>query len=1084
MHLVTMTPVRTDSMSWYPYSPALEKVFEYVDRFDVTGNLSVKTGNMLRVPRECVPLGSEDYRVLFGPTAINCKMPPKNSDQANAIMASAKYLLEGQNHVIEAPTGWGKSACINSRVLMFNGTFRLVQDVKVGDLLMGPDSQPRTVHALGTGFMESYEIHTRAGEVSGFNEEHIISLKCTGGSTYAVKGTIVNVMIKDYLKWSKYKKHCFKLWKPDHVDFIPSAKPLTIKPYVLGLLLGDGGLSVTMVNFTTADVRLVEELKKEATRWGDTVRYGVKCQYHVLGTHMAWHMGRLGLLPISCDKRFIPQRYKIASIEDRLQLIAGLIDTDGHLRKNAPVFDYISKSKQLAEDLVFLCRSVGLAAYVAECEKSCVYKGEKKTGTYFRVSISGDTDKIPTKLARKQARPRKQKKDVLMHGFDLVPIGVHQYFGFTLDKDHLYLTDQFFVTHNTYVGSAVAARVGQPTLICVPKSDLMKQWYDTLVNLIGVPPSDIGIIQAKKCDYKGKKFVLGMAQSLMIENRYPPEVYQAFGMLVFDECFHPSQEILTIDGWKPVAQVTREDLVAQVDQHDLSLSFSKPDAVIKKEFDGNLVHIYGGHCDVLATPGHDYFGLWNGEVPKKVKFEDFKPRSRLYTVYAPTEYAGTEPLSCIDRLALAYQADGTLLYSSKTKVEYTIRFAFRKERKILRMRSLLIECAIPFKETVNARGDTNFVYRTNVLPSKSLNWVGVPPNSLWARQALEEIVQWDGWRQGTIRHFESSLENAQSVQLIAVIAGCRSGIKSVRKFFRVSWSPFTTGVRDSKSLKKEEVAYAGLVYCLSMPKGTLVIRRNNKVMVSGNCHRMAADCFQRVCQMFPAYFRLGLSATPKRSDGRDNVIKGHIGPVLVKGTLIPMSPKVIVQQSGWSMPRKNVFDSDTGLWKEVVMPHAPGRMVTVVKIMAANKARNALICNFVKQAYGTTRTILVLSDLIDTHLKILFYELIGVGIKGEDIDYYIGGRSDVELKNAAHKRVILGTYKMVSEGTDYPHWDTLVLATPHAKVKQPVGRVIRDKPGKLTPVVYDLVDKDPIFQGFYKAREAQYYSLKANIIKT
>ena len=87
----------------------------------------------------------------------------------------------------------------------------------------------------------------------------------------------------------------------------------------------------------------------------------------------------------------------------------------------------------------------------------------------------------------------------------------------------------------TVVGGVIAARVGQPTLIVVTKEDLMHQWRDSLVNVLGVSPALVGQIQQDVCDWQGKQFVLGMVQSLIIPDRYPAEMYKYFGLQILDE---------------------------------------------------------------------------------------------------------------------------------------------------------------------------------------------------------------------------------------------------------------------------------------------------------------------------------------------------------------------------------------------------------------------------------------------------------------------------------------------------------------------------------------------------------------------
>lgn len=250
------------------------------------------------------------------------------------------------------------------------------------------------------------------------------------------------------------------------------------------------------------------------------------------------------------------------------------------------------------------------------------------------------------------------------------------------------------------------------------------------------------------------------------------------------------------------------------------------------------------------------------------------------------------------------------------------------------------------------------------------------------------------------------------------------------------------------------------------------------LMVLDEVHQMAAECFVRSCQLFYAKYRLGFSATPTRKDGKTKLLHWHIGPILVKGTILEAKPKVIIRKTSWCIPTvKGKYGNSELLY------HTPGRMMPVYKAMAASEGRNLEIVNFVVQSYKADRVTLIMSDLRDSHLDRLFQMLTNEGIPGEDIGYYVGGMSKIELSHTKKRRVVLGTYKMCSTGTDVPAWNTLVMATPRAEIKQSVGRVLRAVEGKKQPVILDLVDQNAIFQGFYAARLKQYYGLGAEIVK-
>lgn len=277
-------------------------------------------------------------------------------------------------------------------------------------------------------------------------------------------------------------------------------------------------------------------------------------------------------------------------------------------------------------------------------------------------------------------------------------------------------------------------------------------------------------------------------------------------------------------------------------------------------------------------------------------------------------------------------------------------------------------------------------------------------------------------------------------------------------------------------VQQDTCDWEGKQFVLGMVQSLIIPDRYPKALyryfglqILDEVHQMAADCFVRSCQMVSAKLRLGFSATPNRRDGKTQLLRWHIGQTLVRGTILQATPKVLVRQTGWKIP-----------------PHVaykPGRMMTVSKAMAACDPRNMEIVNCVLQSYKANRITLVMSDLRESHLSRLFQILTNEGIPGQDIGYYVGGMSKHELSLTKQRRVVLGTYKMCSTGTDVPKWDTLVMATPRADVKQAIGRVLRSVVGKKQPVIFDLVDRDAIFQGFHLSRLKQYYSVRADIVR-
>lgn len=356
----------------------------------------------------------------------------------------------GTGHLlVEGPTGTGKCLAKGTPVLLYDGTTKNVEDVKIGDLLMGPDSQFRTVVSLNRGFGKMYKVTPVKGESYIVNDEHILSLKTTGNSKkgkYIKGGKIINIAVKDFINKSKSFKHCVKGYRTG-INFSEQKVPLD--PYFLGVWLGDGTSCVPEI--CNMDSEVVSACKEVATSFG--LNFVTKLYKNDTCPNYALSGKRNHLNPITyilrsfnlLNNKHIPHEYKVNSRENRLQLLAGILDTDGSLSCNG--YEFVNKNQRLAEDVVFLARSLGFAAYINKCKKKCQTGAE---GEYYRVFISGDTDQIPVKILYKKASVRKQKKNVLVTSISVDPVEDAEYFGFEISgPDRLFLLGDFTVTHNS-----------------------------------------------------------------------------------------------------------------------------------------------------------------------------------------------------------------------------------------------------------------------------------------------------------------------------------------------------------------------------------------------------------------------------------------------------------------------------------------------------------------------------------------------------------------------------------------------------------------------------------------------------------
>lgn len=339
-------------------------------------------------------------------------------------------------------TGGGKCLSPSTPVLMFDGSIKAAKYVVLGDKVMGPDSTARNVVGTTKGRSEMFKVTPVKGESWYCNGPHILSLVHTS------TGKITDISVEDYLETSKTFKHLHKQYRVG-ADF--TEQPLPVEPYLFGVWIGGGTLKEPVIS--KSDKELVDYLVEAAPRHGVQARVVTQKDGHLRisltngkenrgRTNPLWQGLREGA--VEGEKR-IPQKYLVNSRENRLQLLAGLLDTDGYMHHN--FYEFSTKYEQLAQQVAFLARSLGFAAYSKSEVKGI--KATKFEGTYWKVSISGNVGLIPCKIKRKQARPRLQVKDALRTGIEVKSIGEGDYCGFELDGDHRFLLGDFTVTHNS-----------------------------------------------------------------------------------------------------------------------------------------------------------------------------------------------------------------------------------------------------------------------------------------------------------------------------------------------------------------------------------------------------------------------------------------------------------------------------------------------------------------------------------------------------------------------------------------------------------------------------------------------------------
>ena len=517
--------------------------------------------------------------------------------------------------LLEVDTGLGKCLGINTPIMMYDGTIKMVQDVIVGDILMGDDSTPRNVLTLARGREQMYEVIPNKGDSYTVNESHILSLKwTTTKGNHIKKYAIRDISVTDYLNLCKTHRGWLKGYR---VPITFPKKEVHIDPYLLGYWLGDGSNDGTRIS--TQESYVLKYLTSDCFQNSHPSLY---LQY--TGTQYDYRINSIGrgrglnkpneLMNYLRDynliqNKHIPHDYKCNDRTVQLELLAGILDADGSAMCNG--YDIVQKNERLLDDIIFVARSLGFAAYKTVCKKWCMYKGEKRAGTYYRTYIHGKgLAELPVKCPRKKVAQRRQIKDALNTGIQVKKLEVDDYYGFEIDGNRRFVLGDFTVTHNTVIGINIASRLRKKTLIIVHKDFLLNQWIERIEQFM--PGARVGRIQGPTIDVADKDIVIAMLQSISMKH-YDPGLFDCFGFTIIDEVHHMGAEVFS----QALQKVVTPYVLG------LSATMARKDGLtnVFKMFMGDIVHTEKRDTSAATVNVRAYEYRNNDEEFSEMKFD-------------------------------------------------------------------------------------------------------------------------------------------------------------------------------------------------------------------------------------------------------------------------------------------------------------------------------------------------------------------------------------------------------------------------------------------------------------------------------
>lgn len=326
-----------------------------------------------------------------------------------------------------------------------------------------------------------------------------------------------------------------------------------------------------------------------------------------------------------------------------------------------------------------------------------------------------------------------------------------------------------------------------------------------------------------------------------------------------ENCVDDKTEILTTNGWKLFEDLNNEDKVAQYEK-DGNITFIKPIKIIKKDYDGDMISIsnVGKHVDMLLTPDHRviFESTNSNNEMKECLAKDFRGNFlKKIPVAGISSNDQDFGISMYERFLIALQADGSLndpeLRNGKISGCKVVTFNLKKERKIKRLKWILSELGFEYTDSLTKKKQTSFYIKVPLSYNlfkffKDWDLDISKVSRRWCNEFIEESMNWDGSIRkdtGTYVYSSTCKSNIDFCQSLAILCGYKTSVyhgvdnrsESYSDCYRLSILP-EKRTQSGQSLIKKSIPYKGNVYCVSVPSGMFVARRNNGVFVTGNCH--------------------------------------------------------------------------------------------------------------------------------------------------------------------------------------------------------------------------------------------------------
>jgi len=1034
-------------------------------------------------------------------------------NQTKILDKTIPHLNKHYGGILSVSCASGKCLAKRTKILMYDGSLKNVEDVIIGDLLMGDDSTPRKVMSLARGKEEMFDIIQFKEEKYTVNKSHILSLKWTANSPITIKGKtfskdcIVDISVEDYNGLLKSNKNMISSLKGYRVPIDFQNKQIQFDPYLLGYLVGNHYSNIYQIPIHNKQILndISQKLKIYDVRLeysGNICRSQHKLLYNIVPISKKSNkfndlMKQLNLL----NNKHIPLHYKCNSKDIRLAVLAGLIDSHDNMSIDDTGYKFNTNSLTLVNDIVYLCRSLGFSCYSVKRQHNNNYDVYVNNTVY--------TDEIPVLHQDNKIRYMNQNTD-LTYEISVKSVGNDEYYGFEIDGNRRFVLGDFTVTHNTVMALYLGAYLKAKMMVLVHKSFLLTQWVDRAKQFTN---AKIGILQREKIPDHDCDIVIGMIQSISLK-QYDDKIFEGFKLLVVDECFVFDQLILTDNGpirigtlynnWKNNKKLP---LIKSFNEITKEFEYKKLTYAWEKRITDNLYKITLGDKIIICTGNHKILTV-NGYIEAHKLTQDMHIISNSVRIND-------------DQLQIvigSFLGKGNILNRNG---KYILKVQYEcKQKEYYEWKALMFSSKVDITENNKKNSfetelvgiDYDFPKTKTTCPQWLIDKIDYRGIAIWfmdcafmnknKKSFIFSTYSFDEDSQKRLvkKLNELGIECEYLKSKYFYIKTTKKGTNKIIKlndyFKQYKWNNQyldygyikISDIEKIKITKDNEYVYDievednhNFVVCGSDTNSTTGI-------VAHNCHHYACPVFSKGLQKCGAPYVFALSATPFRPDKLTKVLFWNLGNIYYRQKA-KVNKQVICKVFRFKSKDKLFIEKKQ--WRNGEMKPSHTKMINnFVQI----KDRNTQIINILNELRKyPERKVLVLSGRKE-HLKLL-KDSIDKKI-GDDIEsgllepmeyrtyYYVGGMKPAQRKDAEdYGDMFFGTYDMAHEGLDIDRLNTVILATSKKNIVQSVGRVMRRilKVGDLRPLIIDIRDEISIYKNQGEQRLKQYKKGKYKI---